>query len=119
MPFRAVVGATPRAAASLAPRDGRTPVRPSPGLLRSAHCRIAPLALPRPVLIGSTLSLHALERLPEAMYVADRAGVLRWLNRAGRALVGDATGRAFPQVIAPERLHETREQFARKVIGAV
>jgi PAS domain S-box-containing protein len=53
------------------------------------------------------------------MYVADRAGVLRWLNRAGRALVGDATGRAFPQVIAPERLHETREQFARKVIGAV
>jgi PAS domain S-box-containing protein len=52
------------------------------------------------------------------MYVADRSGVLRWLNRAGRALVGDATGKGLPHVIAPERLHETREQFARKVIGA-
>jgi PAS domain S-box-containing protein len=53
------------------------------------------------------------------MYVADRSGVLRWLNRAGRALIGDATGKGLPHVIAPERLHEAREQFARKVIGAV
>jgi PAS domain S-box-containing protein len=76
-------------------------------------------ALDNPLLNGSApLSLHALERLPIAMYVADRSGVLRWVNRAGRALIGDATGRAFPHVIAPERQHETREQFARKVIGA-
>ena len=78
------------------------------------------LALAHPLLTGSSpLSLDALERLPIAVYVADRSGVLRWLNRAGRTLVGEATGKAFPQVIAPERLHETREQFARKLIGAV
>jgi PAS domain S-box-containing protein len=71
------------------------------------------------VLNGFTpLSLQALERLPVAMYLADRSGILRWLNRAGRNLVGDMTGKGFPQVIAPERRHETREQFARKVIGA-
>jgi PAS domain S-box-containing protein len=76
-------------------------------------------AVDNPLLSASApLTLHAFERLPIAMYVADRSGVLRWLNRAGRALIGDATGRAFPHVIAPERQHETREQFARKVIGA-
>jgi PAS domain S-box-containing protein len=76
-------------------------------------------AVDNPLLSASApLSLHAFERLPIAMYVADRSGVLRWVNRAGRALIGDATGRAFPHVIAPERQHETREQFARKVIGA-
>lgn len=52
-------------------------------------------------------------------YVLDRAGVVRWLNRAARRLVGDRVGQQFTSVVAPEDTRRARELFARKVIGNV
>jgi PAS domain S-box-containing protein len=51
-------------------------------------------------------------------YVIDTAGVIRWVNEAGRKLVGDVRGRQFTSVVAPEETLRARELFARKVVGA-
>ena len=50
-------------------------------------------------------------------YTIDRHGVIRWLNPAAQRLVGDARGRQFTAVVAPEETLEAREVFARKVFG--
>jgi PAS domain S-box-containing protein len=50
-------------------------------------------------------------------YVIDKTGVIRWLNPAARLLVGDARGRQFTSVVAPEDTLQAREIFARKVFG--
>ena len=50
-------------------------------------------------------------------YTIDRHGVIRWLNPAAKRLVGDARGRQFTSVVAPEQTLEAREVFARKVFG--
>src|SRR6476469_466979 len=52
-----------------------------------------------------------------ASYVIDRAGVVRWMNRAARAVVGDQVGRQFTSVVAPEDTRRARELFARKILG--
>lgn len=59
----------------------------------------------------------ALERVNVPSYVIDRVGVIRWLNRAARAMVGDQVGRQFTSVVAPEETRRARELFARKVLG--
>jgi PAS domain S-box-containing protein len=59
----------------------------------------------------------ALERVNVPSYVIDRAGVVRWVNEAGRNLVGDHVGRQFTSVVAPEETHRARELFSRKVVG--
>jgi PAS domain S-box-containing protein len=59
----------------------------------------------------------ALERVNVPSYVLDRAGVVRWMNGAARALVGDQVGRHFTSVVAPEETRRAQEIFARKVTG--
>ena len=60
-----------------------------------------------------------LEHVNIPSYVIDTAGVIRWVNPAGRRLVGDVRGRQFTSVVAPEETLRARELFARKVVGAV
>jgi PAS domain S-box-containing protein len=50
-------------------------------------------------------------------YVVDRHGIIRWINRAARKLVGDVRGRQQSSVVAPEQAREARESFTRKVLG--
>jgi PAS domain S-box-containing protein len=50
-------------------------------------------------------------------YVVDRFGVIRWLNPAAEALVGDVRGRQQSSVVAPEYVREARESFTRKLLG--
>jgi PAS domain S-box-containing protein len=50
-------------------------------------------------------------------YVLDATGVVRWLNPAAEQLVGDARGRHFTSVVAPEDNRRAQELFARKVLG--
>jgi PAS domain S-box-containing protein len=59
----------------------------------------------------------ALERVNVPSYVIDRAGVVRWMNEAGRRLVGDHVGRQFTSVVAPEETRRARDLFTRKVVG--
>ena len=59
----------------------------------------------------------ALEECNVPSYAIDRFGVIRWLNPAARELVGDARGRQFTSVVAPEDSLQAREAFARKVFG--
>ena len=44
----------------------------------------------------------ALESINVPSYVVDKSGVVRWLNKAARRLVGDVRGRQFTSVVAPE-----------------
>lgn len=50
-------------------------------------------------------------------YRIDRSGVVRWVNEAGRRIVGDVRGRQFTSVVAPEDTRRAREVFARKILG--
>jgi PAS domain S-box-containing protein len=59
----------------------------------------------------------ALEHVNVPSYVLDRAGVVRWMNPAARALVGDRVGQPFTRVVAPEETRRARELFARKIVG--
>ncbi|HET7758885.1 MAG TPA: LuxR C-terminal-related transcriptional regulator [Gaiellaceae bacterium] len=61
---------------------------------------------------------EVLEHVNVPSYVIDTAGVVRWVNEAGRKLVGDVRGRQFTSVVAPEETLRARELFARKVVGA-
>src|SRR5258705_13859412 len=67
-------------------------------------------------LIGGDIE-GALEDVNVPSYSIDRYGIIRWLNGAARRLVGDARGRQFTSVVAPEYTREAREVFARKVLG--
>jgi PAS domain S-box-containing protein len=59
----------------------------------------------------------ALEHVNVPTYVIDAHGVIRWLNRAAQRLVGDAIGRQFTSVVAPEAARLSREIFAQKLAG--
>jgi PAS domain S-box-containing protein len=59
----------------------------------------------------------ALDHVNVPSYVIDRAGVVRWMNLASRALVGQRTGQQFTSVVAPEDTRRARELFARKIVG--
>jgi PAS domain S-box-containing protein len=58
-----------------------------------------------------------LEHVNVPSYVIDRAGVVRWMNRAAREVVGDQVGHQFTSVVAPEDTRRARELFARKILG--
>jgi PAS domain S-box-containing protein len=62
---------------------------------------------------------HALEHINVPSYLIDAAGVIRWVNLAGRGLVGDVVGRQFTSVVAPEETRRARERFARTLLGNV
>lgn len=58
-----------------------------------------------------------LEHINVPSYVLDASGVVRWLNTAARNVVGDAVGRQFTSIVAPEDTRRARELFARKIVG--
>jgi DNA-binding CsgD family transcriptional regulator len=60
----------------------------------------------------------ALDRLPLPVFTVASNGVIRWLNAAGRALVGDKRGVPFAQVFAPESRAAAQTAFASKVVGS-
>jgi PAS domain S-box-containing protein len=60
---------------------------------------------------------RALARVSVPSYVLDRDGTIRWLNAAAKSIVGDARGRHFTEVVAPEHERRTREAFARKLLA--
>jgi PAS domain S-box-containing protein len=60
---------------------------------------------------------RVLEHVNVPSYVVDRAGIVRWMNRAARGLVGDRVGQQFTSVVAPEETRRARELFARKIVG--
>jgi PAS domain S-box-containing protein len=59
---------------------------------------------------------HALERVKVPSYVIDEYGIIRWVNSAGRELVGDVRGRQFTSVVAPEESTRARDVFARHLM---
>src|ERR1043166_9477924 len=60
---------------------------------------------------------EVLEHVNVPSYVIDRSGVIRWVNLAGRNVVGDVRGRQFTSVVAPEETRRARDLLARKIIG--
>src|SRR5262249_30551545 len=60
---------------------------------------------------------QAIENINIPSYLIDRAGVIRWVNPAGRRLVGDVGGRQFTSVVAPEETRRAQELFARRLLG--
>jgi DNA-binding CsgD family transcriptional regulator len=56
-----------------------------------------------------------MERLGVPAYALDVRGMIRWLNQAAIALIGDIRGRPFTNVIAPQDVSRLRQQFARKL----
>jgi PAS domain S-box-containing protein len=59
----------------------------------------------------------ALEHINVPSYVVDSVGVVRWLNKAARRLVGDQVGRQFTSVVHPDETRRAREIFARNLLG--
>lgn len=59
----------------------------------------------------------ALDRVSIPAYVVDSAGVIRWVNRAGRAIVGDVRGLQITSLVVPDEARRAREMFVRKILG--
>ena len=60
---------------------------------------------------------RALDQINVPAYVIDKYGIIRWVNPAGRSVVGDVRGRQFTSVCAPEETLRARELFAKKIAG--
>ena len=72
--------------------------------------------MPASALAGMAVE-DMLEHVNVPSYLIDTTGVIRWVNPAARAIVGDVRGRQFTSVVAPEDSRRARELFARKVVG--
>jgi PAS domain S-box-containing protein len=59
----------------------------------------------------------ALDRVKVPSYVIDTQGIIRWVNPAAEALVGDVRGRQFTSVVAPEDTHRARDAFSKHMFG--
>lgn len=59
----------------------------------------------------------ALHRVRVPAYVIDRHGIIRWVNPAAQAVVGDVRGRQVTSVLAPEERRRGREIFTRNLMG--
>jgi PAS domain S-box-containing protein len=62
---------------------------------------------------------EALDRISIPTYTVDTTGVVTWLNEAARRYIGEARGRQFTSLVAPEEVRHVREVFARKIAGSV
>jgi PAS domain S-box-containing protein len=60
---------------------------------------------------------QALEHVNVPSYLIDTNGIIRWVNEAGRRLVGDVEGRQLTSVVAHEDTRRARELHARRVLG--
>lgn len=61
----------------------------------------------------------ALESINVPSYVLDDHGIIRWVNSAGIAIVGDVRGKLFTSVVAPEETSRARHEFAKKIAGTI
>jgi PAS domain S-box-containing protein len=59
----------------------------------------------------------ALERVNVPAYAYDKHGIIRWLNRAARRLVGDVRGRQVTSIVAPEETRRAKEAFAKHMVS--
>jgi PAS domain S-box-containing protein len=59
----------------------------------------------------------AIERVRVPSYVVDRHGIIRWLNPAAEAIVGDVRGRQATSILPPEWRRRAREIFLRNLHG--
>jgi PAS domain S-box-containing protein len=59
----------------------------------------------------------ALEDMSVPSYAIDNFGIIRWLNPAAIAIIGDVRGRQQTSVVAPEHARAARESFTRKLLG--
>ena len=50
-------------------------------------------------------------------FILSRDGVIRWQNARAVEVAGEARGRHFSSVLAPEAVHQARVEFAKQVIG--
>jgi PAS domain S-box-containing protein len=66
--------------------------------------------------VGGDLA-DALDAIKVPSYLIDPSGIIRWVNPAAVALVGDVRGKRFTSVVAPEETLRARELFAQKVVG--
>jgi len=62
---------------------------------------------------------EALESINVPSYVLDDLGIIRWVNSAAIALVGDVRGKQFTSVVAPEETSRARNEFAKKIAGTI
>ena len=60
---------------------------------------------------------RALTDIGVPSYAINPHGIIRWINPAGRKIVGDVRGRQYTSVCAPEETRHAREVFAQKVVG--
>ena len=63
--------------------------------------------------------LQALEAVQFPVGLIDLDRRVRWQNWASIELLGDVRGRLDASIVAPEDLTPAREQFARKMLGAL
>jgi PAS domain S-box-containing protein len=66
--------------------------------------------------VGGDLA-DALHAINVPSYLLDPNGVVRWMNPAAIAIVGDVRGKRFTSVVAPEDSLRAREVFAQKIVG--
>jgi PAS domain S-box-containing protein len=62
--------------------------------------------------------MQTLERVNVPSVVADRNGVVTWLNDAARKAFGDLMDRPFASIVAPQDTVVVQRQLARKLQGA-
>ena len=67
-------------------------------------------------LLGGTID-DALAKVRVPAFILNRDGVVRWQNARATEIVGEARGRHFTSVVAPEAVHEARIAFAKKMLG--
>jgi PAS domain S-box-containing protein len=60
---------------------------------------------------------EALERISLPTYTVDTFGIVTWTNAAAQRYVGEARGKQFTSLVAPEEVRHVREVFARKIAG--
>ena len=61
--------------------------------------------------------LGALDRLPFPIFAVASNGVIRWLNVAGEAVVGEKRGEHFTRLVAPQSRGTVNAAFGSKVVG--
>ena len=50
-------------------------------------------------------------------FILGRDGVVQWQNERAKEVVGDARGRHFSAIVAPETVDQARVEFAKQVVG--
>jgi DNA-binding CsgD family transcriptional regulator len=60
----------------------------------------------------------ALAEIRVPAFILSRDGVIQWQNARSTEVVGEARGRHFSSVVAPETAHQAQIEFARQMVGS-